>query len=117
MEQDYILSAFSTGRIWWRIMYHDLLPNILPHILVIAAYGASSAVLLESALSYINFGVGEPLPSWGNMLANAFTTGAGSTGIERLWQVLFPGLAISIVVLSFNFLGDGVKKNIGSKDA
>ncbi|MDP8239956.1 MAG: ABC transporter permease [Candidatus Hatepunaea meridiana] len=116
IEQDYILSAVSTGRIWWRIMYHDLLPNILPHILVLAAYGASSAILLESTLSYINFGVREPLPSWGNMLANAFGTGAGSTGLERLWQVLFPGLAISIAVLMFNFLGDGVQKSIGNED-
>jgi peptide/nickel transport system permease protein len=112
MEQDYILAAQSTGRVWWRIIIYDLLPNIFPHIFVLAAYGAGIAVLLESSLSYVHLGVAEPAASWGNMLAHAHTSGAGSTGMERMWQVLSPGLAIAFVVISFNFLADGLKQTL-----
>jgi len=114
MEKDYILSSRSTGRTWWRIIIYDIMPNILPHIFVMAAYGAGIAVLMESSLSYVSLGVAEPAPSWGNMLANAHTTGAGSIGMERIWQVLAPGLAIAGVVISFNFLADGLEQQLGA---
>jgi peptide/nickel transport system permease protein len=81
-----------------------MLPNAMGPIIVNATLGVAAAILTESALSFLGFGVQPPTPTWGNMLTNAkqFTRTAP-------WLVWFPGMAILITVLCVNFFGDGLR--------
>ncbi|MDQ6601306.1 MAG: ABC transporter permease subunit, partial [Chloroflexota bacterium] len=81
-----------------------VLPNILAPLLVLTSIYLSSAILSEAALSFLGLGAQPPEPSWGGMLSIARTYMEISP-----WMAIFPGLAIMIVVLGFNFLGDGLR--------
>jgi peptide/nickel transport system permease protein len=85
-------------------MFRELLPNAAAPILVAATLKVASAVLMESYISYLGYGVQPPLASWGNMLTNAqgyFDTVP--------WLAILPGIAITATVMGFNFLGDGLR--------
>ena len=85
-------------------MFRELLPNAAAPILVAATLKVASAVLMESYISYLGYGVQPPLASWGNMLTNAqgyFDTVP--------WLAILPGAAITLTVMGFNFLGDGLR--------
>jgi peptide/nickel transport system permease protein len=103
-SQDYVKAARGLGYGQMRIMFTQILPNIVGPILVVATLGVGSAILLEAALSFLGLGAQPPTPSWGSML---------STAREKIftasWISFFPGLAIFITVLGFNLLGDGLR--------
>jgi peptide/nickel transport system permease protein len=103
-KQEYIEAARVTGLSNWRIVTRHILPNTVSSIIVAATLSIAYAILTEAALSYLGLGVPLPEASWGNMLQK---------GISRLqlapWLVIFPGLLISITVLSFNAVGDGLR--------
>ncbi len=103
-EQDFVQAARALGAGGVRIMVRELMPNIMAPLLVAATLKVAAAVLLESYISYLGYGVQPPLASWGNMLTNA----QGYFDTEP-WLAILPGVMITITVMSFNFLGDGLR--------
>ena len=103
-ERDYVLAARSLGASSVRIMVRHILPNAMAPIIVAATLGVAHAVLAESALSYLGFGIQPPIPSWGNMLQNSQT-------YLRTAPLLavYPGALISLTVISINMVGDGLR--------
>ncbi|MDQ0395463.1 ABC transporter permease [Labrys monachus] len=104
LRQQYIEAARSIGMGDARIIFREILPNIVAPLLVEAAVAFAYAVLLESALSFLGLGAQPPDPSWGNML----NTGRGFL-VQAPWLSLVPGMAMFICVLGFNLLGDGLR--------
>jgi peptide/nickel transport system permease protein len=104
LRQQYIEAARSIGMSDGRIIFREILPNIVAPLLVEAAVAFAYAVLLESALSFLGLGAQPPDPSWGNMLS----TGRGFM-VQAPWLSLVPGMAMFICVLGFNLLGDGLR--------
>jgi len=104
LRQQYIEAARSIGMGDLRIIFREILPNIVAPTLVEAAVAFAYAVLLESALSFLGLGAQPPDPSWGNMLS----TGRGFM-VQAPWLSLVPGMAMFICVLGFNLLGDGLR--------
>lgn len=103
-EQDFIQAAFALGASEWRIMFKELLPNAIAPVLVSATLNVANAVLMESYISFLGYGIQPPLASWGNMLTNA-----QSYFDLAPWLAILPGLMITLTVMSFNFLGDGLR--------
>jgi len=103
-ERDFAVAAVAMGASDMRIMFRELLPNAIAPIVVVATFNVAKAILLESYISYLGYGVQPPAASWGNMLNNAqiYMTNAP-------WLAILPGLAITLVVTSFNFVGDGLR--------
>ncbi len=103
-ERDFATAALMIGSSDARIMLRELLPNAVAPIVVAATLNVARAILLESYVSFLGYGIQPPLPSWGNMLNNAqqYLTTAP-------WLAIFPGLAITLAVTSFNFVGDGLR--------
>lgn len=103
-EQEFITAARAVGIKTPRILLRHLLPNVMGPVVVLATLNIATAILLESSLSFIGLGVQPPEPSWGLMLAT------GRAYILRFPHlVTFPGLAIALTVLAFNFLGEGLR--------
>ena len=108
--RDFVMAAKVNGASTLRIIFIHILPNVLPSILVYATLGVAGAILTESALSFLGLGVQPPTPSWGNMLTS------GKDNIEIAWWLsVFPGLAIFITVIGFNFLGEGLQNILNPK--
>lgn len=106
-EREFILAARAIGAGDMRIIFRHILPNSLAPVLVSTILGIASAILVESALSFLGIGVQPPTASWGNMLT------AGKDNIEIAWWMsVFPGLAILITVLAYNLLGEGIRDAI-----
>jgi len=104
-ERDFVLAEKALGAGNLRIIFRHILPNALPPILVSATLGVGSAILVESALSFLGLGVQPPTPSWGNMLTE------GKNTLEVAWWLsVFPGFAILITVLGFNLLGEALQE-------
>jgi peptide/nickel transport system permease protein len=103
-EKDYIEAARAVGVRNLRIILRHMMPNALSVIIVQATLFISYAIITESLLSYLGLGVQPPDASWGNILS-----GGRNYMREAWWMTFFPGLAIFITVLSFNFLGDGLR--------
>jgi ABC-type dipeptide/oligopeptide/nickel transport system permease subunit len=102
---EYVLAAETMGASPSRIMLRTILPNCLGPILIQAAFVATSAILLEAALSFLGLGVKPPTASWGEMLSS------GKTYLYRAWWFgFFPGLALAFVVLCFNTLGETAQR-------
>ncbi len=101
---DYINAAKALGYSNTRIMFTQILPNILGPILVIGTLGVASAILMEASLSFLGLGIQPPDPSWGGMLATA-----REQMFTAPWLSIFPGLAIFITVLGLNLFGDGLR--------
>jgi peptide/nickel transport system permease protein len=103
-EREFVLAARTIGARRGRIMFRHVFPNILPLLIVVAMIDVASVILLESALSFLGFGVQPPSPSWGNMLTNAqLTFNRGP------WLVYPPGIMIGITVLCLYVIGDGLR--------
>jgi peptide/nickel transport system permease protein len=103
-EREYVLAAKAMGASDLRIIFRHIMINSLAPVLVSAVLGVASAVLVESALSFLGIGVQPPTPSWGNILTS------GKDNIEIAWWLsVFPGLAILITVLGYNLLGEGIR--------
>jgi peptide/nickel transport system permease protein len=103
-EQDFIQAAFALGASGFRIMFKELLPNAIAPVLVSATLNVANAVLMESYISFLGYGIQPPLASWGNMLTNA-----QSYFDLAPWLAILPGVMITLTVMSFNFLGDGLR--------
>ncbi len=106
-SQGYVQAAQTLGYGDLRIMFTQILPNMMGPILVMATLGMGSAVLSEAALSFLGLGIQPPFPSWGSMLTDA-------RQLIQLapWVAIFPGLAIFLSVLGFNLLGDGLRDSL-----
>ena len=86
-----------------------MLPNIVHHLIVVATLEMALAILLEAALSFLGLGVPPPLPSWGLMIAEAKDYMYFSP-----WVILVPGIALFVLVLGINLLGDGLRDRLGA---
>ena len=103
-EMDYVEAARSMGATDLRILIRHIIPNALGPILVGATLGVGNAIMVESSLSFLGLGVQPPTPTWGNMLMDSQATMA-----TKPWLTLFPGLAILLIVLAVNFMGDALR--------
>jgi len=107
-EREFIQAETAIGCSDLRIIVRHLIPNAAGPVLVNATLGIAGAILLESGLSFLGLGVQPPIPSWGNILIESKST----LGIAW-WITVFPGLAILVTILGFNFIAEGLKKVIG----
>lgn len=103
-EKEYIEAARSLGAGSFRIMFIDILPNLLAPVLVLATLYIPTAIVFEATLSYLGLGIQQPTASWGNILSVA-----QDYYTEAWWFVVFPAGALLITTLAFNLLGDGVR--------
>ena len=103
-EQDHILWAKNIGAKRYRIMFSHILAELVPILLVIGAMMFSGAVMAEAVLSYLGLGVQPPYPSWGNML-----TRAQASITTNIFYAAVPGTLITLLVIGFNLISDGVK--------
>jgi peptide/nickel transport system permease protein len=103
-EKEYIEAARSLGAGPWRIMFIDILPNLIAPVLVLATLSIPAAITFEATLDYLGLGVQPPTATWGNILA-----GAQSYYSVAWWYLVFPALALVITTIAFNLLGDGVR--------
>ncbi|HEY3905891.1 MAG TPA: ABC transporter permease [Streptosporangiaceae bacterium] len=106
-EKEYVEAARSLGAGPGRIMFIDILPNLLGPVLVLSTLYIPAAVTFEATLSFLGIGIPEPAPSWGNILSEAQNFYNTSW-----WYVVFPALALLITTLAFNLLGDGIRDAI-----
>jgi peptide/nickel transport system permease protein len=105
-EREFVQAARAMGASDARLMFRHLLPNTAGVVLVAATFGVANAILVEASLSFLGMGVQPPTPSWGNMLTDAQSLSA----LESMpWLWLPPGLMIFLVIISINFLGDGLR--------
>jgi peptide/nickel transport system permease protein len=109
--EDYVEAARAMGNPRWRIALFHILPNIMPALLVQATLSVAAAIIAEAALSFLGLGQQPPSPSWGSMLnaAQRFLTNAP-------WMAIWPGLAIFLVVLSLNLVGDGLRDALDPRE-
>jgi peptide/nickel transport system permease protein len=101
----YVESAHATGASALRIMFRHILPNVAAPIVVIATSLLGSAILIEAGLSFLGFGTPPPAPSWGADLSG----NARQFFVHAPWMAIFPGLALSVVVLGVNLMGDAAR--------
>jgi len=103
-NQDFVQGAFALGFSDRRVIFKHILPNALTPVIVNASMSVAGAIMYESSLSYLGMGIQEPNPSWGSMLnqSQKYLTKAP-------WLAIIPGVCISIVSLSLNFIGDGLR--------
>lgn len=104
-ERDYVLYSQFIGEKSWKIIFQHLLPPILPTILVAATTNLSSAIMTESALSFLGLGIQQPKSSWGSLLENAQSNLQGAPHMA-----LIPGIFIILTVLAFNGVGEFLRK-------
>jgi peptide/nickel transport system permease protein len=103
-EKEYIEAARSLGAGPFRIMFLDILPNLLAPVLVLATLYIPTAIVFEATLSYLGLGIQPPTASWGNMLSDA-----QNFYQVAWWYVVFPAAVLLITTLAFNLLGDGIR--------
>ena len=103
-EREYVQAARALGAGGGRIVFRHLLPNVLSVVLIVATFDVGRIIILESTLSFLGLGVQPPTPSWGSDLRDA------AVYVRRAWwTAAFPGLAIMVVVLGVNLLGDALR--------
>ena len=109
-EQDFVVAAQALGLPERRIIFRHMVPNAIAPVLVSATIGVASAILTESALSFLGFGVQPPYATWGNILAD------GKDFIfDAPWLFFIPGVAILVVVLAFNLVGEGLREALNPR--
>ncbi len=109
-ELDYVTAAKALGISESRIIFRHMVPNALAPVFVSATLGVASAILTESSLSFLGFGVPPPYATWGNILSD----GKGFI-FDAPWLFFIPGLAIFVVVLAFNLVGEGLREALNPK--
>jgi len=112
-EREFIEAARSLGARNWRIMFKELLPNLVAPIVVYATLMVPSNIIFEAALSFLGVGVPQTTPSWGRMLSDA---SSGQIFTVAWWMMLFPGLFLLLTTLSFNMVGDGLRDALGPSE-
>ena len=103
-DRDFAIAAMALGAPDHMIMFRELIPNAIAPIVVAATLNVARAILLESYISFLGYGIQPPIPSWGNMLNNA-----QEYLVSAPWLAILPGAAITLAVTGFNFLGDGLR--------
>jgi peptide/nickel transport system permease protein len=103
-ERDYVTAALAVGAKTGRILWRYILPNTLTSILVVTGFQLGRLILLEGTLSFLGLGIRPPTPAWGSMLSDARNYLASAW-----WTALFPGMAISLVVMAASFMGDSLR--------
>ena len=111
-RREFVEAAILAGASPWRIIWRHILPNTLGPIIVNATLTISTAILIESALSFIGFGVKPPTPALGQLISQ----GRGSMQTQW-WLVTFPGLMIVTICLTINFIGDGLRDALDARQA
>jgi len=106
---DYIAAAQAAGASRLHVLVREVLPNIANHLVVVATLEMALAILLEAALSFLGLGVPPPLPSWGLMIAEAKEYMFFSP-----WVIMTPGVALFVLILGINLLGDGLRDMLGA---
>lgn len=106
-SQEYTEAARALGLSDTQIIVRHMVPNSLPPIIVSATLGLGGVILTESALSFLGFGIQQPVATWGNMLQDV-----QKDMFTAPWKALYPGIAIFIMTLSFNYFGDGLRDAI-----
>ncbi|RKE84641.1 ABC transporter permease [Rhizobium sp. AG855] len=109
-ERDFVLAARMLGLPNAWIMFREILPNAMGPIIVAATLTVARAILLEAYISFLGYGIQPPLPSWGNML-----NGAQQYLDKAPWLAIVPGVAITLAVTSFNFIGDGLRDALDAR--
>ncbi len=109
-ERDFIMAARTLGLPNSQIMFRELLPNAMGPIIVAATLTVARAILLEAYVSFLGYGIQPPLPSWGNML-----NGAQQYLDSAPWLAIVPGVAITLAVTGFNFVGDGLRDALDAR--
>ncbi len=104
-EMQFVESARSLGASRLRIMARHILPQCIAPYLILATTHLGVAIIIEASLGFLGVGIPPPTPTWGNMLSDALNAGL----VPPWWLVFFPGVAITITVLAFNLLGDGIR--------
>jgi peptide/nickel transport system permease protein len=104
-EMSYVEAARGVGASRLRVMLRHILPQCIAPYLILATTHLGVAIVIEAALGFLGVGIPPPTPTWGNMLADSLNAGL----VPPWWLVLFPGAAITLTVLSFNLLGDGIR--------
>jgi peptide/nickel transport system permease protein len=104
-EMEFVEAARSLGLSNRRIIIRHILPNAISPVIVAATLGIAQAIITESGLSYLGFGVQPPTPTWGNMLRNAQQEMIRG----NMWMAIFPGLLIFVTVIAINYMGDGLR--------
>lgn len=111
-EYDFVQAARALGASNFRILFTHILPNSVQPLIVQASLGMAGAVLSEASLSFLGLGIAPPQPSWGTMIEEA-------RGLDTLYNaphvLFFPGIAIALTVLAFNFIGDGLREYLDPK--
>jgi peptide/nickel transport system permease protein len=100
---EYVAAAQAAGASTGRIIAGEVLPNVLPHLIVVASLEAASAILLEASLSFLGLGVQPPLPSWGLMISEA-----KAYMFFSFWLIAIPGTALALLIFAINLAGDGL---------
>jgi peptide/nickel transport system permease protein len=106
-ELEYVQAARALGAATPRILWRHVIPSAVPAIIVQATLGMAGAIVGEASLSFLGLGVQPPAPSWGTML-----TGGRAHILDAPHVTIFPGLAIALLVLGLNFLGDGLRDRL-----
>ena len=106
-ERDFVIAARSLGSSRWRVMLRHLLPNVLSPVIVTTTLGIGGVIVLEAGLSYIGVGVREPTASLGTMFQEGTEVFAGTW-----WTAVFPGMAIVLIVLCVNIVGDALRASL-----
>ncbi len=107
---DFVAAAWCAGCSRFRVLSREVLPNIASHLVVVATLEIALAILLEATLSFLGLGVPPPLPSWGLMIAEAKDYMFFSP-----WVIVIPGVALFVLVLGINLLGDGLRDAFGTR--
>ncbi|MDR3310828.1 MAG: ABC transporter permease [Oscillospiraceae bacterium] len=107
-DADFVNSLRLLGASKKRIIFIHILPNLLAQLLSATVIGLSNAILAESSMSYLGFGIQPPIPSWGRMLAESQSYLWGA-----VWLALAPGIAIMLTVISFHYIGEGIRRRLG----
>jgi oligopeptide transport system permease protein len=103
-EREFVVAARSYGADDWRIILRHLLPHALPPLIIMLALGIPSAIFAEAGLSFLGVGINDPIASWGKMVSDSLGY------ISVYWYMgVFPTLTIAMAMLSFNFVGDGLR--------
>jgi oligopeptide transport system permease protein len=109
-EQEYVNAARALGASQWRIITQHILPNAISPLIVAVTFGIPATIFAEAGLSFLGFGVNDPIASWGKMV------GVSSAYVRVYWHLaLFPTLAIALTMLGFSFMGDGLRDALDPK--
>ncbi len=107
-EMPFVEAARGLGASNMRLMFRHILPQCIAPFLILATTHLGVAIIIEASLGFLGVGIPPPRPTWGNMLSDALNSGL----VPPWWLVLFPGAAITVTVLAFNLLGDGIRDQL-----